>query len=170
MDAERLTPPDGDLPAGRIVGREAFVQMVRDALVCAAREGWKEMILSDATFEDWPLRERAVVESLQQWAGSGRQLTLLAHSFTSVARDQPRFVAWRKMWDHVITARTCRTLDVQDFPSALWSPAWSLQRIDAAHGVVLCGRDAQQRQHLRERLNEVLHVSAPGFAATTLGL
>ena len=37
-------------------------------LATAAREGWREIILSDANFHDWPLGERAVVESLQAWA------------------------------------------------------------------------------------------------------
>ena len=40
------------LPAGRFEGRNDFQQLVRDALACAAREGWREIILSDATFED----------------------------------------------------------------------------------------------------------------------
>jgi hypothetical protein len=50
-----------ELPQGRFEGRDAFRQNVRDALACAAREGWRELILSDADFHDWPLGERAVV-------------------------------------------------------------------------------------------------------------
>jgi hypothetical protein len=60
---------------GRFEGREAFRQnVVRDALACAAREGWRELILSDADFHDWPLGERAVIDSLGAWARSGRSL------------------------------------------------------------------------------------------------
>ena len=64
-----MTDNDNDpvpvtLPEGRFEGRVAFQQLVRDALACAAQEGWNEIILSDASFEDWPLGERAVVESL----------------------------------------------------------------------------------------------------------
>ncbi len=54
------------MPSGRFEGREAFQKLVRDALACAAQEGWRELIVSDANFHDWPLGERAVVESLQQ--------------------------------------------------------------------------------------------------------
>ena len=48
------------LPSGRFEGREAFRQLVRDGLARAAQEGWRELILSDASFEEWPLGERAV--------------------------------------------------------------------------------------------------------------
>ena len=94
MNAE--TP--GPLPSGRFSGRIDFAQGVRDALACAAREGWPEIVLSDATFEDWPLRERSVVESLQAWSKAGRHMTLLATRFDEVVRQQPRFVAWRQTW------------------------------------------------------------------------
>lgn len=59
-----VSSPSG-LPEGRFTGREAFQQMVRDAFATAAREGWAEILISDANFHDWPLGERAVVESLQ---------------------------------------------------------------------------------------------------------
>ena len=59
------------LPTGRFAGRKAFQQLVRDALACAAREGWREIILSDPNFEDWPLGERAVAESLAGVVGNG---------------------------------------------------------------------------------------------------
>ena len=62
------------LPLGRFEGRNDFQQIVRDALACAAREGWREIILSDASFDDWPLGERAVAESLQTWSGLGPQM------------------------------------------------------------------------------------------------
>ena len=61
------------LPDGRFSGREAFQQLVRDALTTAARDGWREIIISDANFHDWPLGEKAVVESLQAWARGGRR-------------------------------------------------------------------------------------------------
>ena len=57
--------PLRDLPSGRFSGREAFQQLVRDAIATAARDGWQEIFISDAHFHDWPLGERAVVEALQ---------------------------------------------------------------------------------------------------------
>lgn len=160
----------GGLPSGRFSGREAFAQTVRDALACAAREGWREIILSDATFADWPLHERAVVESLQAWARGGRHLLMLATRFDEVQRHQPRFVAWRQAWDHIIECRQCRGVDPQDFPSALWSPGWVLQRYDALRSVFVCDTEAARRQALRQALEECRRNGTPGFPASTLGL
>ena len=75
------------LPHGRFEGREAFRQRVRDALACAAREGWREIVLSDADFHDWPLGERAVIESLNDWARSGRKLVMLAKTYDELMPD-----------------------------------------------------------------------------------
>lgn len=48
--------------------------------------GLDDIILSDANFHDWPLGERAVIESLQAWARTGRRMTLLACSYDDVVR------------------------------------------------------------------------------------
>ena len=50
--------PDGHLPllaSGRFVGRRDFQQCIRDAIQTAAIQGWKELVLCDASFDDWPL-------------------------------------------------------------------------------------------------------------------
>lgn len=170
MGSEAGEGASGALPTGRLSGRDAFGQLVRDALACAAREGWPELMLSDASFEDWPLRERAVAESLQAWSRSGRRFTMLATRYDDVQRSQPRFVSWRRTWGHIVECRLCRGADPLDFPSAIWSPAWTMQRIDPVHGVVLCSREAHQRVLLRESLQEWLRNSSPGLPATILGL
>ena len=156
--------------AGPFAGRLAFAQLVRDALATAAREGWRELMLCDATFEDWPLRERAVVESLHAWAKSGRKITVLATNYEGVLRNQPRFVEWRKTWSHIVECRRCRGADPLDFPSAIWSPAWVMQRLDLARSTGFCGPEPSRRVRLRELLDEKIRGSSPGFAATTLGL
>src|SRR4051812_11472633 len=86
------------LPAGRFEGRAAFQQLVRDALASAAREGWREIILCDSDFHDWPLGEREVAQSLQDWSKSGRHCILLARRWDAVQRKHARFVTWRKTW------------------------------------------------------------------------
>lgn len=162
--------PVGPLPSGRFSGREAFETLVRDALACAAREGWPEIILSDATFLDWPLRERAVAESLQAWSKTGRQMTILASRYDEVIRHHARFVSWRTTWGHIINSRVCRVRAPADFPSAIWSPGWALHRIDPVRSVGVCGQDRERRVELKEALIELLRNSSPGFASTTLGL
>lgn len=158
------------LASGRFSGREAFEQRVRDALAHAAREGWQELILSDATFEDWPLRERAVLESLHAWAKPGRRMTLLATRYDEVMRNQARFVSWRQTWGHLLDCRVCRAASAADFPSAIWSRNWFMHRQDPPRSIGSCGHDPERSVQLREMLDEKIRVSVPGFSASTLGL
>lgn len=166
------TPTAGEapLPSRRFEGRAEFRQLVRDALACAAREGWREIILSDASFGDWPLGERAVAESLQAWSRSGRRMLLLARNYDVVLRQHARFVQWRGLWSHVIAASACPAADPLDLPSALWSPAWVLERRDIERCNGYCGGEPERRVLLRENLNEWLAQATPAFPATTLGL
>jgi len=158
------------LPSGRFAGRKAFQQLVRDALACAAREGWREIILSDATFEDWPLGEREVAQSLQDWSATGRKCTLLARRYDDVVRFHARFVTWRKTWSHIIEARACRSADPLDLPSAIWSPGWVMQRLDLERCNGFSGSEPERRVLLSENLQEWLGKSSPSFPAHTLGL
>lgn len=158
------------LPSRRFEGREDFRTLVRNALACAARDGWREIILSDASFEDWPLGERAVAESLQAWSASGRSMVLLARRYDEVVRQHARFVRWRGRWSHIVTAVGCRTADPLELPSAIWSPGWVLERLDPEHSHGWCGSEPERRVLLRERLNEWLRKASPAFPATTLGL
>lgn len=158
------------LPSGRFEGREAFRQLVRDALACAAREGWREIIMSDATFDDWPLGERAVSDSLLAWSSSGRKMTLLAKRYDVVVRKHARFVNWRRTWMHIIEARACPSADELDLPSAIWSPGWALERRDVERSNGFSGPEPERRVLLRQNLQEWLQKSTPSFAATTAGL
>jgi hypothetical protein len=172
MATEAAPGPDGspDLPPGRFTGREAFRQLVRDALACAVREGWREIILCDADFADWPLGERAVAQSLQEWAAAGRRCTLLAKHYDEVVRRHARFVTWRKTWSHIVEARACRSADPLELPSAIWSTGWAMRRLDPARCNGYAGREPERRVLLREGLNEWLLKSSPSFPASTLGL
>jgi hypothetical protein len=160
----------GDVMKGVFSGPKAFAQIVRAALARAAQDGWPTMVWSDASFEEWPLGERAVAESLQAWAGSGRQLVMLAHSYNSILRYQPRFVTWRKTWDHIIECRVCKTIDASEMPSALWSPHWGMRRLDLVRSTGVADLEPARRVLLREELDECRRQSSPGFSATTLGL
>ncbi len=113
---DAISHAQSSLPAGRFEGRVAFQQLVRDALACAAREGWPELILSDASFHDWPLGERSVADSLQDWARAGRRFVLVAAGFDEIVRRHARFVQWRVRWDHIIVCRKASVADPQDVP------------------------------------------------------
>jgi hypothetical protein len=162
--------PPNPLPSGRFTGREAFRQLVREALEHAAREGWREIILCDPDFADWPLGERAVAQSLQEWAATGRRCTLLARRYDAVVRGHARFVTWRKTWNHIVDARACAQADPLELPSAIWSPGWVMQRLDPERCTGISGAEPERRVLLRESLQEWLLKSAPSFPASTLGL
>lgn len=163
--------PGADLPQGPFIGRESFRALVRTALDEAGRRGWRELILADADFRDWPLGERAVIESLTSWALSGGQrLTLLAHRYDAVVRTQPLFVAWRRQWSHKIEARGLPGVDAQDVPCILWTPGWVLQRQDVLRSRGFSGAEPERRRLLRERLDDWLMRSSAAFPADTLGL
>lgn len=169
-ESSRSEPASPGLPEGRFEGREAFRERVRQALACAAREGWREIMLSDADFHDWPLGERAVIASLQEWARNGRQMVMLARTYDEIIRHHPRFVAWRITWAHIIDCRHRATADPLDMPSAIWASGWALHRVDRERSTGICTVIPERRVALRESLDEWLRHSSPGFPATTLGL
>lgn len=173
MDFSASTPAGSldSLPGGRFNGREAFLQLVRDAITTGAREGWPEIFISDANFHDWPLGERDVVDALQNWARRGRRFTMLASAYDDVIRRHARFVRWRGTWDHIITCWRSPSASPLDVPSALWSPHWVMHRLDPERCVGVTGSEPERRVLLRETLNEwVRSKSSPGFPASTLGL
>ncbi len=156
---------------GRFEGRSDFAQLVRDALSLAAQAGWHEIILSDASFSDWPLGERAVIESLDVWARGGRQFTMLAKSYDEVVRRHARFVRWRSTWDHIVHCRVSPGADALDLPSMIWSPHWVMHRLDPLRSIGVAGAEPGRRVAARELLGEWIQTkSSIGFPASTLGL
>ena len=160
----------GTSPSGRFEGRLAFERLILNAFRQAAYEGWSEITLSDADFLGWSLNQRAVIDSLSAWAVAGRRLTLLANRYDAVQRLHPRFVSWRRTWDHLVEARLCDEPARGDVPSALWSPSWCLRRTDGVRQAGIYGTDRAMNVNLREMLAERLRTSAPGFPASVLGL
>jgi hypothetical protein len=166
-----LDPLVPRLPNGRFSGRNEFQQMLRNAFAAAAREGWQEIIVSDADFRDWPLGERSVVDALVQWSRAGKRFTMLARTYDDVTRRHARFVTWRRTWDHIITCRRVQSAGTLEMPSTLWSASWMMNRIDAQRCVGIAGRDPSSQVFLKETLDEWIRCkSSSGFPATTLGL
>ena len=158
------------LAEGPFTGPTAFADLIRNALLRANNEAWSEMVWSDATFEDWPLYEKAVVEGLNAWSRKGRKLTLLAHHFDAMRRLHPRFVEWRVRWDHLLECRVCKGVEASEFPSALWTPTWALRRLDLVRSTGVATTEPRMRLLLREELEQRKRQSSPGFSATLLGL
>lgn len=158
------------LPEGRFTGPGEFSNLIRQALRAAAVEGWREIILCDRDFADWPLGEQAVVQALNGWSKTGRKLILVARTYDAVPRRHARFVTWRQTWSHVVECRKTAATSADGMISALWSPGWVFERLDVQRSSGVAGFEVGRRTALRERLNEHLLNSSPAFPATVLGL
>ncbi|MBX3609972.1 MAG: hypothetical protein KF871_08735 [Hydrogenophaga sp.] len=169
-DLEKVPPAIPELPEGRLVGRLAFEGVVRDAMAAAGGQAWNLIILADDDFADWPLGERSVIDGLNAWAHQGRRMRLMARDFQVMARKHPRFVQWRTTWSHLIEAHAVPHASAHELPSAIWTPGWTMERLDPVHGVVVAERSAERRVALHERLDDWWAKGRPGFAASTLGL
>ena len=158
------------LVEGRFGGRREFAEMIRQAFAAAVFAGWREMILSDPDFADWPLDEHGVTQALHDWSKTGRKLTMMAASYDTLLSRHARFVTWRRAWSHIIECRASTATPADSMPSALWSPGWAFERHDVRRCAGVASSDINLCVLIKERLNERLLTSSPAFPATVLGL
>lgn len=150
--------------------RADFRQALHEAFALAAERGCREIRLLDPTFEGWPLSEPEVIECLQRWALPHRRLTLVAHHFDGVARDQARFLAWRRLWSHIVECRAWPQ-DEGDLPTLWLAPQLRAVRLlDPEHFRGVVEADPAELLRLTEQSDAFLQRSAPAFSAFTLGL
>ena len=170
MERGDPSPTPITLPEGRLLGRNTFIDLIRQTVSAAAGRGWAKMVWCDADFADWPLGERSFIDALQAWSASGRSLHLLAQDFATLRQRHPRFVQWRVTWSHLVEARATGRSPGGDLPSAIWTPEWTMERLDPKHNVVVATHDPARRVALAERLDAGWHKATPSFPASTLGL
>lgn len=155
----------------RIDGRRAFEDAVREAFAAAATEGWRELVLCDPDFANWPLGERVVVDSLTRWIGGNRRLTLIALHYDEVARRHPRWVRWRALWAHAVTCRAATEITTDDMPSLLLAPgALTLQLDDPLRFLGRVSSDPADAVLTREKIDAILQQSVEALPVTMLGL
>jgi len=154
-----------------ITSRSEFHTALRSALAEAAAVGCRELWLCDNDFADWPLGERQLVDSLSQWAGSHRRLTLIAHSFDEVARRHARWNEWRRQWSHIVHCRSNAELESGQMPSVLLaSDLLSVSLVDPVHYRGRFSHDAADGVRCRELIDAVLQRSEEAYPVTTTGL
>ena len=158
------------LVEGRFGGRHQFAEMIRQAFAAAVFQGWREIVLSDPDFADWPLDERGVAQDLHDWSKTGGKLTMMAASYDMLLRRHARFVTWRRSWSHIVECRAGTATHGDNMPSALWSSGWAFERHDVRGCNGVAGTDAARNVALKEHLNERLLNASPAFPATVLGL
>jgi peptidyl-tRNA hydrolase len=178
MSAEREDDAAGESPvAGNdgqrrlLDGRHAFQQAIREGIAAAAAEGCREMWFCDAHYGDWPLSERAVIETLSAWAYSHRKLVVLAHTFEQFPKRHARWVEWRRQWSHIVECRALEEIESAEVPCLLLAPDVVTVRIhDAVRHRGTWSRALDDAIRARELVDAVSQRSVESFPATTLGL
>ncbi len=162
MTADTITP---------IGSRTEFLDAVRNAFALAEQDGAREILLADPDFADWPLNERAVIDSLSRWVHSSRALVVLAHSFDELARRQLRFVEWRRQWAHVVQCRNDPELEAGQIPTLLVVPGHTCLRIlDRIRWRGTVSDRPVDLTECRDNVDALLQRSVEAFPVTTLGL
>jgi peptidyl-tRNA hydrolase len=155
----------------QIASRKDFHDALRAALAAAAQNESAEIRLVDPSFNDWPLNERAVVESLSQWVSSRRKLVVLAHSFDEMARRAPRFAEWRRQWAHVIECRAAEEIEADEVPTLLLVPGLVCVRLlDRVHYRGTVSARPSDLVLCQESIDALLQRSVEAFPVTMLGL
>lgn len=161
-----------DRPLARIIiSRTEFHDALRQSFELVADEGCREVFIADPTFADWPLGERAVIESLTRWAYAHRKLTVLAQNFDDFTRRHPRWVEWRRQWAHVVECRALADDDVGKLTGLFLAPGLvTLRVLDAEHYRASLSFDPADAIRVRDNLDALLQRSEEAFPATNLGL
>jgi hypothetical protein len=158
-------------PGKLITTRSEFHDALRNAFEQAAEQGSLEIWLSDDTFADWPLGERAVIDSLTRWAASSRKLVLIARTFDELARRHSRWVIWRRQWSHIVSCRSNAELETGEFPTLLIaSETVTVRLADSIHHRGRVSHDMADEIRCKEVIDAVLQRSEEAFPATTTGL
>ncbi len=154
-----------------ILSRGEFHAALRSAFAEAADAGAREIVLCDATYADWPLSERGVIEDLTRWMTSRRQFFVYAHGFDEMARRHGRWTEWRRQWSHVVHCRANAELETAAFPTiCLVADVVSVRLVDPVHHRGLASRAPVDGLACRETIDAVSQRSVVAFPATTLGL
>ena len=162
MTADHIVP---------ITSRAEFLDAVRSSFEIAAHEGAREILLVDADFADWPLNERAVLESLSAWVDSRRSLLLFGDSFDELARRHSRFVEWRRQWAHAVRCRNDPELEASQLPTLVLVAGVSCVRlVDRSHHRGTVSNRQVDLAECRQAVDALLQRSVEAFPVTTLGL
>lgn len=148
-----------------------FQQALREAFAAVARQGSRELWLCDRDYADWPLGERAVVESLTQWAYAHRKLVVLAGSFDEIVRRHLRWMQWRVHWSHIVECRAVHEDEVAEMPSLLFAPGCvAVRRMESEFHRGRVYREGADLARCTEWIDAITQRSTEAFPVTTLGL
>ena len=71
---------------------------------------------------------------------------------------------------HLVQAQVWSGAAAGELPSAIWSPDWTMERLDIGRCLMVASRRPERRTLLHERLQACWEQGNPSFPATVLGL
>lgn len=162
----------GDYQINQIIStRGEFLAALHAAFAEAARVGCRDLMLCDPTFADWPLGDAAVIEHLGRWVRPHRRLTLLAHEFGELARLHARWVAWRRVWSHLVVCRSNPEIEPADLPTLLVaSDLLAVRLVDPMRWRGSVSRRPVDVAMAHRQLDVILQRLTDAFPATVAGL
>lgn len=140
---------------------QAFLELAQNS---------QQLFLCSSDFAFWPLGTRQTHDLLDHWSQAGRECYLLAESYQRVRNEQPRFVAWRQRWEHIIHAAQAAAVHRGKLPQALFTPTAMLLLVDTERLRGYSSTDPSQIRHLREAFDEVWAKASPAFPPSHTGL
>lgn len=161
------------MQTGLLHGRSAFAEALTATLTTAAEQGGRAMYWLDHDFLDWPLSEPGFLDQLSRWALPHRRLHLLAADYEPLRRRHPRFVQWRRQYDHVVQARQ---FNPDELPAAgpvslmLVPGVACLRLLDRGLWRAALSADKADEIGAREWFDAIEQRAVESFAASTLGL
>ena len=154
-----------------IDSRGDFHEAIREGFAEMAHVGCREAWISDEDFADWPLNDRAVIESLTLWAMSHRKLVVVARHYDEVVRRHARWAEWRRQWSHVVECRAFEEAEEGQIPTLLLAgDLLAVRLVDAVRYRGAMSREAGDLLRFRELIDAVSQRSVESFPPTILGL
>ena len=155
-----------------IDSRASFCAALRWGFETAIANGARCITCADPNFEEWPLDDAALLQSLTAWLRlPQRRLVLLAANYGTVPQRLPRFTSWRRDWAHAIQAWQPPQEFALDVPTLLLDErSVSVHLRDPLNWRGRAAADARSRLLWQEKIDVVLQRSEAAFAVTTLGL
>ncbi len=171
MNSDKPLANDAQKKYRLIESQREFEDALREAFAMIATQGCREVLISDTDFANWPLSDRQVGDSLEQWSMSHRKMTVLALHYDEVTRRHARWVQWRRQWAHIVDCRVVDDFDAKEVPTLLLAPGLVVVRLvpgDTVRGSI--STDLGDIERARELVDAITQRSQEGFPASTLGL
>ena len=171
MELSNASLPAGET-SGRITSWRDFEDRIRAGMAAAATHA-ADLTMVDASFQHWPLGQRAVVEAFHQWGLHDRagRCTLLAADYGAFPRTHPLWLQWRAPWAHrVHCLRAPEELCASLQPMWLLHGTLGLRLHDSDHGIGVWTRSPGLLAEWLTEADVILQRSEPAMPPTTLGL